>query len=151
LPIFAIYQPVAGTPGTVACNVVPSAVTILGDPSREPKIWITLGAGNANAVSIFQAIPFNNDQTVSCAAASTTFEGGDINVNQNCSNNVNVGNNNVNVSFGLEEVSFQPTQAAALVALTTNCQSPSTYIGTSFVMTCALPVGGGAFSDQSLH
>jgi hypothetical protein len=149
LPIFAIYQPIAGTPGTVACNVVPSAVTILSDSSREPKIWLTLGVNNLATNLIVQAIATASTQTNDC---TLNVSGGiDNSVNQVCSNNLEIGNNNVSLSFGLEEVSFQATQSAALVALTTNCQSPTTYIGTAFVVTCALPVGGGTFSDQSIH
>ncbi len=158
--VFAIFQPNGGST-TFACNSVPNGGTLLSDPTREPKIYESLSGGDqpvvrvnqiANLVSIVGNICGNNTGDLATRAVLTQLGIVCTNTNAQINSIVQIADTDAIVVFGFEEISFQNSQGGALSGALALCGTPSFQTGGgTFIMSCALPTGGGTFSDQGLH
>jgi hypothetical protein len=169
---FAIYEVGGGGPST-ACNTQPNAGTFLSDPTREPEIYETLAGGsdspNVNVkqlagiinvgASICNNLSPNSQITGSVTGLgninNTNLSGQNNNYNVDCGSVTSVAaiaqiaNTTAVITFGFEDIEFQPSVGNALGTLIANCQSPQFSTNVGFTITCALPAGGGSFSSQS--
>jgi len=159
---FAIYEVGGGGPST-ACNTQPNAGTFLSDATREPQIYETLSGGDTPVVNVKQLAGIVNVGVNICGNLSPTTTAGNvllggssITAGIDCSvfaPNVNaiaqIANTTAVVTFGFEDVEFHPSVGNALSTLIANCQSPQFSTNVGFTITCALPSGGGTFSNQS--
>ena len=158
---FAIYEVGGGGPST-ACNTQPNAGTFLNDPTREPTIYETLAGGDTPVVNVKQLAGIVNVGVNICGNLSPTTVAGNLAVSNNITAGIDcsvfaptanliaqVANTTAVVTFGFEDIEFQPSVGNALSTLIANCQSPQFSTNVGFTITCALPSGGGSFSNQS--
>ncbi len=155
---FAVYEVGGGGPST-ACNTQPNGGTFLNDPTREPTIYETLAGGDTPVVNVKQLAGIVNVGVNICGNLNTNAQGTVVGSNTygiDCSvfaptANViaQIANTTAVVTFGFEDIEFQPSVGNALSTLIANCQSPQFSTNVGFTITCALPSGGGSFSNQS--
>ncbi len=163
--MFALFEPTGGA--TKGCNSVPNS--FINDPTRVPKIFETLtGGGDGPPINISQIAGAVNTLQFLCNGGITVTQGNGnndavtISTNSLC-NQIAVSasasftgdviqNATAIVTFGFEEISFEPANSGPLVNAFAACGTPSFQTaGATLIVSCQLPTTGGTFDGQGYH
>jgi hypothetical protein len=158
---FATYEVGGGGP-SAACSATPSAGSFLSDPSREPLIYETLSGGDTPVVNVRQLAGIVNVGVNICGNLNSNTQGNGLVGGSNNSFGIDcsvfaptanviaqIANTTAVVTFGFEDISFQPSSGGALSMLLATCTSPQYSTNVGYTITCTPPNTGGTLSGQT--